>query len=79
MRLSIELNTVGRMASGRSGPDPASPNLSYLGEEAALKSFFATVDRIVADNPVACRGCRSWPSRRARRPSARRKPRSYRR
>jgi cytochrome P450 len=53
MRLSIELNTVGRMASGRSGPDPASPNLSYLGEEAALKSFFATVDRIVADNPVA--------------------------
>ena len=53
MRLSIELNTVGRLASGRSGPDPASPNLSYLGEEAALKSFFETVERIVADNPVA--------------------------
>jgi cytochrome P450 len=53
MRLSIELNTFGRSTSARAGADPSMPNLSYLGDEQALRSFFTTMDRIVADNPVA--------------------------
>jgi cytochrome P450 len=52
MRLSIELNTEGAVKSGRFAPDPATPNLAFLGEPSALQSFFATVDRLVADNPV---------------------------
>lgn len=52
MRLSIELNTEGAVKSGRFAADPATPNLAFLAEPSALHSFFATVDRIVADNPV---------------------------
>ena len=52
MRLSIELNTEGAVKSGRFAADPATPNLAFLAEPSALQSFFATVDRIVADNPV---------------------------
>src|SRR5688500_1404575 len=35
-------------------PDPSTPDLSFLSGEfvTALQSFFATVQRIVADNPV---------------------------
>ena len=53
MRLSIELNTEGAVKSGRFAADPATPNLAFLAEPSALQSFFATVDRIVGDNPVA--------------------------
>ena len=52
MRLSIELNTEGAVKSGRFAADPATPNLAFLAEPSALQSFFVTVDRIVADNPV---------------------------
>jgi cytochrome P450 len=36
-------------------PDPAAPNLSFLTTDfrTALRSFFDTIDRITADNPVA--------------------------
>ena len=35
--------------------DPAAPDLGFLARDAAvaLRSFFATVERICADNPVA--------------------------
>ena len=56
MRLSIEFDTGRATArSARVAPDPATPDVRFLTEEtaAALQSFFATIDRIVADNPVA--------------------------
>jgi cytochrome P450 len=58
MRLSIEHNTettVDAASSARVSPDPATPDLGFLSRDtaAALQSFFNTVDRIVADNPVA--------------------------
>jgi cytochrome P450 len=54
MRLSIA-DTPSPTASAKEPPlDPAAPNLAFLGKEpaAALQSFYATVDRILADNPV---------------------------
>jgi cytochrome P450 len=54
MRLSIPFDTGRATArSARVAPDPATPDLRFLAEAAALQSFFATIDRIVADNPVA--------------------------
>ncbi len=56
MRLSIEFDTGRATArSARVAPDPATPDVRFLTEEtaAALQSFFATIERIVADNPVA--------------------------
>ena len=55
MRLSIELNTDATIATARGSRDPAAPDLGFLTRDtaAALQSFFAAVDRIVADNPVA--------------------------
>jgi cytochrome P450 len=56
MRLSAE--HVSDSASPASAPvvaaDPTAPDVSFLVREpaAALQSFFATVDRIVSDNPV---------------------------
>jgi cytochrome P450 len=56
MRLSIEYNTDAHLSAhaARVAPDPAAPDLSFLTADmaAALRSFFDTVDRIVADNPV---------------------------
>ena len=44
-----------RAASRPVAPDPSAPDLGFLTREtaAALQSFFDTIDRIVADNPVA--------------------------
>jgi hypothetical protein len=63
MKLSVEQNTEPTAAatSGTPAPatavaaDPTAPDLGFLTRDfaAALGSFFATVDRIVADNPVA--------------------------
>jgi hypothetical protein len=56
MRLSIDYDTGRATArSARVAPDPATPDLRFLTEDTAvaLQSFFATIDRIVADNPVA--------------------------
>ena len=56
MRLSIA-DTPSPAASVPPAPaaDPAAPDLGVLTRDpaAALQSFFATVDRITADNPVA--------------------------
>ena len=54
MRLSIEYNAEIPTSRARVAPDPATPDVSFLTGEpaAALRSFFATVDRIVSDNPV---------------------------
>ena len=54
MRLSLEYETeIAARASPRAF-DPAAPDLGFLSRDpvAALHSFFATVDRIMADNPV---------------------------
>jgi cytochrome P450 len=54
MRLSIEHNTTASFATARTpAADPAAPDLAFLSDPAALESFFKTVDRILADNPVA--------------------------
>ena len=56
MRLSVEHNTeTAAPPSGRATPDPAAPDLSFLTRDVAtaLRSFFDTIDRITADNPVA--------------------------
>jgi cytochrome P450 len=56
MRLSIEHNTEGARSAASALPaDPTAPNLAFLTQDlaAALSSFFSTVERIVADNPVA--------------------------
>jgi cytochrome P450 len=55
MRLSVEHNADASPPSGPSVSDPAAPDLSFLTRDfaAALSSFYATVERIVADNPVA--------------------------
>jgi cytochrome P450 len=55
--LNIEFNTEGSartVRSARLAADPATPDLRFLTEDtaAALQSFFATVERIVSDNPV---------------------------
>ena len=54
MRLSLEHETgIAARALPRSS-DPTAPNLGFLARDpgVALQSFFATVDRIMADNPV---------------------------
>jgi len=57
MRISIEYNTDAPVStrSARVAPDPAAPDLSFLTGDmaAALRSFVDTVDRMIADNPVA--------------------------
>ena len=53
MRLSFEHNTDA--ATPRVAPDSSTPDLGVLTRDpaAALQSFFTTVDRVIADNPVA--------------------------
>src|SRR5262245_18635794 len=53
MRLSIEHNT--EAVTLRVAPDTSAPDLGFLTRDtaAALQSFFSTVDRVLADNPVA--------------------------
>jgi len=55
MRLSIEHNTTASVTTGRVAADPTAPDLAFLSADpaAAVQSFFKTVDRILADNPVA--------------------------
>ena len=55
MRLSVEHNTETAAPPAPVTLDPAAPDLSFLTRDAAtaLRSFFATIDRIAADNPVA--------------------------
>jgi len=55
MRLSVEHNTDAAAPAAPAPPDPSVPDLSVLGgdREGALRSFFDTIDRITADNPVA--------------------------
>jgi hypothetical protein len=55
MRLSVEHNTDAPMPAAAVAPDPATPDLGFLTREfsTALRSFFATVKRVAADNPVA--------------------------
>jgi cytochrome P450 len=54
MRLSAEHNTE-TAAPPAPVTDPSAPDLSFLTRDtvAALRSFFDTIDRIAADNPVA--------------------------
>jgi cytochrome P450 len=55
MRLSIEYNTAATVSTARTAADPSIPDVAFLTADpaAALQSFFTTVDRILADNPVA--------------------------
>ncbi len=55
MRLSVEHNTEPAGAPAPVTPDLAAPDVSFLTGDVptALHSFFDTIDRIVADNPVA--------------------------
>jgi hypothetical protein len=58
MRLSIfdHVLTAAEASAAHTAPiDPTAPNVSFLAREpaAALQSFFATIDRITADNPVS--------------------------
>jgi cytochrome P450 len=55
MRLSVEQHTNAPAVAPTVAPaDPTAPDISFLVREtaAALQSFFATVERIAADNPV---------------------------
>src|SRR5262245_51130610 len=54
MRVSAEHNTETPGPSAVAA-DPSAPDLSFLSRDpaAALKSFYDTIDRITADNPVA--------------------------
>jgi cytochrome P450 len=54
MRLSIEHHTDAPVAAAAVPADPTAPDLSFVVSDtpAALQSFFATIDRITADNPV---------------------------
>jgi hypothetical protein len=55
MRLSLPHTADDRAPGTTAPPDPAAPDLSFLTRDAAtaLASFFDTVERIAADNPVA--------------------------
>jgi len=55
MRLSVEHNAEAAGPQAAVTADPAAPDLSFLTRDfaTALRSFFDTVDRIAADNPVA--------------------------
>ncbi len=55
MRLSIaHTSAPAEAATSARSADPATPDLGFLTQDppAALRSFFATVDRITVDNPV---------------------------
>lgn len=55
MRLSVEQHTNAPAVAPTVAPaDPTAPDISFLVREtaAALQSFFATIERIAADNPV---------------------------
>lgn len=54
MRLSVEHNTRAGVSDASVPTDPTTPDLSFLTSDfaTALQSFFATVDRIIANNPV---------------------------
>ena len=54
MRLSIEGNTEAAPPAPAAAGDPTAPNLTFLARDLAeaLRSFFATIDRVTADNPV---------------------------
>ena len=55
MRLSLPHTAEDRARGTTPAPDPAAPDLSFLTRDfaTALRSFFDTIDRITADNPVA--------------------------
>jgi hypothetical protein len=55
MRVSVEHNTEAAETVAPAAADPASPALGFLTRDltSALASFFDSVDRIAADNPVA--------------------------
>src|SRR5260221_10854073 len=64
MKLSVEQNTEPTTAATSGAPatpvppiatDPTAPDLGFLARDfaAALQSFFGTIDRVAADNPVA--------------------------
>ena len=55
MRLSIEHNTEPLGTRALVAADPTAPDLGFLTREfaTALQSFFETIDRVTADNPVA--------------------------
>ena len=55
MRLSVEHNSEPTASRAVIRTDPSAPNLAFLATDpaAALQSFFHTVDRILADNPVS--------------------------
>jgi len=55
MRLSIEHNTETPVTRAPVAADPTVPDLGFLTRDFAnaLRSFFETIDRITADNPVA--------------------------
>jgi hypothetical protein len=54
MRVSVEHNTEAAAVASPAAPDPTAPDLGFLSREfgEALRSFFGSVDRIAADNPV---------------------------
>jgi hypothetical protein len=55
MRVSVEHNTEPAAAIAPAPSDPTTPDLTFLARDVAeaLRSFFDSVDRISADNPVA--------------------------
>lgn len=55
MRVSVEHNIEASPRRARAMGDQAAPDLGFLTRDAAtaLRSFFTTIDRICADNPVA--------------------------
>jgi cytochrome P450 len=55
MRLSIEQHTDTPTLASAVPADPTAPDVTFLAQEPAkaLQSFFATIDRITKDNPVA--------------------------
>jgi hypothetical protein len=55
MRLSVEHNTEAAAPAAALPSDPSAPDLSFIARDVpgALRSFFDTIDRVTADNPVA--------------------------
>jgi cytochrome P450 len=55
MRLSLPHTADDRARGTVPSPDPAAPDLGFLTRDfaTALRSFFDTIDRVTADNPVA--------------------------
>jgi cytochrome P450 len=55
MRLSLPHTAEDRARGTTPAPDPSAPDLSFLTRDfaTALRSFFDSIDRITADNPVA--------------------------